>query len=267
MGSIPIFGIEDSATPSDTKKNSSIGIIGGLGPETTSEFYLGLVRRVRDSCDFSPSVLIDNVSFPISLERRIVLESRDEKGMLPVLVRSARRLNDAGCDVIMMPCNTLHVFIDEIRSASHAPVLSIIEETANHVKSRGHAKVGLLATTKTVESRMHERALRSRGIELMVPPSKDQERVSKVVSNILDRKVSETDKADLKAIADEMIRNGSQAIILGCTDLQLLIKEGDLKVEAIDTMKVLMNSAFRAITDSAFKLYKNKTKECHLLGE
>ena len=105
------------------------GIIGGLGPESTCNFYLNLCSKFRKNSNSYPSIVIDNVSFPCKLEREIIQKSKKEEELLPFLKESIRRLNKAQVDFIVIPCNTVHIFIDELRKESSTPILSIIDET------------------------------------------------------------------------------------------------------------------------------------------
>src|SRR3989344_8382167 len=107
----------------------AVGIVGGLGPETTSEFYLDLIRKFRENTDTYPKIIIDNLSFPFYLEEEIIIKSTNEQKILPFLKESISRLNKAGSDFIVIPCNTVHIFIDELRKESLVPIMSIIDET------------------------------------------------------------------------------------------------------------------------------------------
>ncbi|TAL56934.1 MAG: aspartate racemase, partial [Nanoarchaeota archaeon] len=104
----------------------TVGIIGGLGPETTSEFYLEIIfgcfsknREVR------PPILIWNVPLLYQIERDLLMKSEGEERYIPYLQDAARKLEKAGADFLVMPCNSLHIFIDEIRNSVSIPVLSI----------------------------------------------------------------------------------------------------------------------------------------------
>jgi aspartate racemase len=258
MESAPIQ-VEDLASSKNISQGRvSVGIIGGLGPETTSKLYLKLVRRIRKMYDCYPSILIDSISFPAILERDIIVDSRNEHKMLPILTKSVERLNIGRCNFIILPCNTLHIFMKDLRKASKAPLVSIIDETADYTKRKGYRNVGLLASGKTIESKLYESPMRKAGINVIIPDRNEQRKVSEIITNILDKKSTIKDRKTLKHIIDIMIKRGAEAIILGCTDLQLLIKGVD-KIETIDTMNVLL--------EAVIKIYKNKTKENYLLDK
>ena len=113
----------------------TVGIIGGLGPETTAEFYLDIVfscqKRSRTA---RPSVIIASVPLPFKIEDDLIMHNTGSERYIPFLVREAKRLEKAGADFLVMPCNSLHVFIEDIKKAVKIPVLSIIEETVKFMK-------------------------------------------------------------------------------------------------------------------------------------
>lgn len=239
------------------KNKISIGIVGGLGPETTSKFYLKLVKRIRKMYNQYPSIIIDSISFPVKLEKDIIIRSKNEERMLPILRDSIRKLNAAGCGFIVVPCNTVHIFIEEIKKTSEISIINIVDETVRYVRKCKYKKVGLLATNKTIEDKLYEKPLKRGYIDLILPLKKEQLKVSKIITKILERKTSKKDKQILERIINSMIKRDAEAIILGCTDLQLLIG-GRMKVELIDTLNVLL--------EATLEMYKNKIKESYLLG-
>ena len=113
----------------------TVGIIGGLGPETTSEFYLDIVfSSYKKTKKSRPGIIISSVPLPYQIEEDLIVSNKGSDRYIPFLVKEAKRLERAGSDFIVMPCNSLHVFIEEIRNAVKIPVLSIIEETVKFLK-------------------------------------------------------------------------------------------------------------------------------------
>lgn len=158
----------------------------------------------------------------------------------------------------MIPCNTVNIFFEKLEKASKVPLINIVEETARHVKNRNYKKVGLLATNKTIRSKLYEIPLKENNIGLILPSKKNQQEVSEVIIRILENKTSKNDKEIILKIIESLIRKGSEAIILGCTDLQLIMMNLKLKIELIDTLDVLL--------DSTFRTYIYKIRKSHLLG-
>ena len=218
----------------------AVGIVGGLGPETTAEFYLKLIKKFRENSDTYPKIIIDNVSFPFSLEKEIIQKSVNEEKILPFLKESISRLNKAGADFIVIPCNTVHIFIDELRKESTVPIVSIIDETVKTVKEKGYSNIGILATTKTIESKLYQDPLDERKIKVVLPSLVEQEEISRIIVRILENKISIIDKDFMDNIVINLQKRGSEAIILGCTDLNQIINSH----KVIDSTQILLEATF-----------------------
>jgi len=220
------------------------GIVGGLGPETTSEFYLGIIQKFRNNCGSYPSIVIDNVSFPFYLEKDIIQNSRNEDELLPFLRKTIKILNRSQVDFIVIPCNTVHIFIEKLRKESLVPILSIVDETIDLIKEKNYKKVGILTTTKTIDSKLYEDPMKDNNIQTILPTKNEQKEVARIIIKILENKVSEKEESSLKKIIKKLIVKGSEVIVLGCTDLQIIVKEKDYNTKIIDSMKVLLDSTF-----------------------
>jgi len=115
----------------------TVGIIGGLGPETTSEFYLEVVFGCYEQNKGArPPILIWNIPLNYEIEQNFLKNATGEEKYLPYLIAAAKKLEKGGADFIVMPCNSMHIFINEIRRAVKIPVLSIVEETAKFLKAK-----------------------------------------------------------------------------------------------------------------------------------
>lgn len=224
----------------------SVGIIGGLGPETTSEFYMNIIKKNSKQNSNHPKILIHNVPIPFSLEEDIVKNSKNEEKLLPLLIEGLDILQDK-VDFIVIPCNTAHIFIDDVRRKSKVPVLSIIEEVVNEVKNENLKKVGILATSKTIEKKLFDSKLITNNIRCVKPNKSDQNRISEIIQLILKGNKSNKLKSELLDIVNKLKEKGAEAIILGCTDLQLLLKQKNSTIKLIDTMGVLADSIVREI--------------------
>jgi len=226
-----------------------VGIIGGMGPETTSKFYLNIIKRSRKHCNSYPSIIIDSISFPFFLEKEIIQKSKNENKLLPILKESIKGLNKLGVNLIAIPCNTAHIFMDKLKKESKAPIISIIEETVKTVKERGYRNVGLLATKKTIDSKLYENVLMENGINVILPTVEKQNDISRIIVGILQNKVDNESKKTLRKIIKNLIKRGSEAIILGCTDLQIILGEDSFEVELLDSMEILAESTFQRIVN------------------
>lgn len=156
---------------------------------------------------------------------------------------SIRRFNGAGTDFIVIPCNTVHIFIEKLQKISVVPIISIINETVKYAKQKNYKKVGLLATTKTIQYELYQKPLAEEGISILLPKEIDQEKISKIIIRILRNSAEKSDKIILNNIIKNLEQKGCEAVILGCTDLQLIAKQ-KFSIELIDTMKILADSVF-----------------------
>lgn len=225
----------------------TVGIIGGLGPETTAEFYLDLIFSCQKLSKVSrPGVVISSVPLPYALEESMIMRNEGKEKCLNFLINEAKRLEKAGVDFLVMPCNSLHIFIKEIREAVKIPVLSIIEETVNFLKKQDFLKVGIISTSATIQNKLYEEAFASAGIDYVTPDDYQQAKMGKYILNLVNGQQNNRDREGLIEIIDELARKKVECIALACTDLQLLIPKHQ-KVKIFDTMKILANATVREI--------------------
>ncbi len=223
------------------------GVLGGFGPETTAEFYTSVIRKNRAlNAESHPEILIHNAPVPFRLEEDAVRNAKNLEKFLPILLSGINAMHDK-VDFIVLPCNTLHVFIEDLRKASKKPVVSIIDEVVSEIKSKNLKRVGLLATRKMFEEKLYENMLAENGIRVVNPDTPDIVRLSQIIHLILRGVKSEGLKAELFVMIGGLKLKGAEAVILGCTDLQLLLKQEDSPLRLIDTMDVLADSTVRLI--------------------
>jgi len=224
-----------------------VGIIGGLGPETTSEFYLDLVFSCAKKYKGArPPIIISSVPLPYQIEEDLILRSEGMERYIPYLTTEARRLEKAGVDFIVMPCNSLHVFIKQIRDSVNIPVLSIVEETVKFLKREKMNKVGIVSTSATIKNKLYENAFAENGIEYFAPNELQQARMGKFILNIVLGQQKNRDREELISIINEFEDKGLDCVILACTDLQLLIpNHKNLKI--FDTMKIFADATVEEI--------------------
>ena len=220
----------------------TVGIIGGLGPDTTAEFYLDVVFscQKRDKTT-RPSIVIASVPLPYQIEEDAIAKNTGIERCLPFLVQEAKKLEKAGAEFIVMPCNSLHLFIKEIRKSVSVPVLSIIEETVKFIKKNEFHKVGIVSTSATVKNKLYEEALRQSNIGYETPNDFQQEKMGKYILNLVTGQQNNKDREGLIAIINDFENKKIDCVILACTDLQLLIpKHPTLKI--FDTMRILVDA-------------------------
>lgn len=223
------------------------GIIGGLGPETTAEFYLSVLFGAQQQSPVArPPVLIWNVPLPFAIEEEFILKATGAEQYLPYLTDAAQRLEKGGADFLVMPCNSLHVFIQDIRTSVRIPVLSILEETTNFLQAKGVRRVGLLATPATIISGMYDQPMQEAGITPVLPDGLAQARIGKLIHHLVQSRHTNRDRDAFQDIVSNIARKNVHDIILACTDLQLLLPELP-GVRINDTMKILAEATVREI--------------------
>lgn len=227
----------------------TVGIIGGLGPETTSKFYLEIVSSCSKINKHNrPPILIWNIPMPLKVEEELILNNTGEEKYLPFLIKGARNLEKAGADFLVMPCNTMHVFINEIRNSVKIPVLSIVDETIEVIKKLKTSEVGILSTLTTIDKKLFKDKLNNINVKEIIPNKEDQTILDKIILKLVLGKQQFEDKAEVDEIITKMVKLGINKIILACTDLQLIIKDrSDAKI--LDTMKILADATVEKINE------------------
>jgi aspartate racemase len=224
-----------------------IGILGGMGPEATIDLFSKIVKLTEAKRDQDHlRILIDNN--PKIPDRTLAIQGKGPSP-LPQLVRSAMILQTAGADFIVIPCVTAHHFIGHLQKKVDIPILHIIAETAVFIRThlKGVYKIGLIATTGTVQAGLFQKVFSAPHEEVILPSSETQEK--KVMKAIYGKKgikaigPSEGSKRLILQTSQELIHHGAQVIIAGCTEVPLVLKDRDLPVPVIDPLTILAQSA------------------------
>lgn len=228
----------------------SVGIIGGLGPETAAEFYLDVVFSCfKKEKTARPSIVVASVPLPYQIEEDLIMKSEGAERYIPFLTAEAQKLEKAGVDFIVMPCNSTHVFIEQIRNSVRIPVLNIVEETVAFLKRNNFKKIGMVSTSATIRNKLYENALEKSGISFEIPNELQQEKMGKFIYNLVMGQQNNKDREGLIEIINDFENKQVDCVILACTDLQLLIpKHPTLKI--FDTMKIFVDATVDQILKS-----------------
>jgi aspartate racemase len=212
-----------------------------MGPAATVELFRRIVAYTpaqRDQ-DHIPIVIDNN---PKNSRSWAVSCERWARPPAPALCRSARRLEKMGASFIAMPCNTAHVFLPYLRRAVRIPFIDMIAETAKVITE---PRVGLLATETTVRTRLYHDACAPHGIEVLTPFPDDQARVMEIIYAIKGGALDGAMRRDLRAIAARLHERGAQALIVGCTELSLVVGPDDFPGPVYDALDILAQAAVR----------------------
>jgi len=230
-------------------KERIIGVLGGMGPEATLDLFQKIIKNTKAVKDQDHlRVFID--SNPKIPDRTPTILGSGENP-LPLMIETARNLESAGAHFIVMPCVSAHYFIEELREGITIPVISIIEEVAGEVERRLPAirQVGLIATTGTIRAGLFQDRLRETGVEVLVPTPEDQENL--VMSAIYGESgikagfTSLENKGNILKASNALIEKGAQGIIGGCTEVPLVVQQGDMEVPFFDSLNILALAAIR----------------------
>jgi aspartate racemase len=227
----------------------TVGIIGGLGPETTSEFYLNLVFSCyKENKDTRPGILISSVPLPYEIEKDLIEKNVGSERYLPFLIAEAKRLESSEADFIVMPCNSLHIFIEEIRKSVNIPVLSIVEETVHFLKKNHFSRVGIVSTSATIQNKLYETAFLKNDIQYVTPDDFEQAKLGKYILNLVTGQQNNRDREELIQIIDNFRTKEVDCVALACTDLQLLLPKHPT-LQIFDTMKIFADATVEKILE------------------
>jgi aspartate racemase len=222
------------------------GIIGGMGPASTLDYYNDIINgcRERTMSDQYPELVIDSVNMTQMLGY-IADNNMDE--LINMLYQSIIHLKSAGADFAAMASNTPHVVFNRLQEKSPIPLISIIEETCSYAKSIGCKSVVVLGTMFTMRSGLYTDAFDRYGIKAYVPDSEGQDVVHNIIfPNLENAVIIAEEKERMLELADKLVRKHSaDALVLGCTELPLMIKPQDLSTTILNTTQIHVNAIIK----------------------
>ena len=223
----------------------TIGILGGMGPEATADLFYRIVKAtpVERDQDHPRTIVYSNSKVP---DRTPAITGGGESP-LPEMLMASRGLEGAGADFLIIPCNTAHYFIEELRSELGIPVLHMIEMTASHgAREYPDAKtVGLIATDGTLRSGIYERFFGEAGMGVLIPTPELQSRAMDAIYKHIKKGDLETGRKISMDVARDLVGRGADLVICGCTEISLVLKDGDIAVPVVDPLQVLAEIAVR----------------------
>ena len=226
-----------------------LGILGGMGPQATQDFYQRILDRTDAAKDQEhlPTLIWSDTSMP---DRTAAILGGDAEGCYQRLLAGARLLEGGGCTVLSIPCNTSHYFADRLQGDISIPLIHMPRETVGVLAEEGRRKVGILATDGTIRTSVYQKECTARGIEAVSPP----EEVQKLVMSIIYDEIKRGEKGSREkfAVIDRWLRQaGCDSAILACTELSVYRTYHGLPDYYLDAMDVL---AQRCITACGYKL-------------
>ncbi|HJQ12412.1 MAG TPA: amino acid racemase [Gemmatimonadaceae bacterium] len=228
---------------------ATLGLIGGLGPESTVDYY----RRVLDEWEkidpsTSPHILIDSLDVDYGLK----LVEHDRPKLVEYLLASVRRLADAGCDFVAMAANTPHVVFDDLVARSPIPLISIVEACAEEAKRRGMKRVGLLGTRFTMEGSFYPTVFGRYGIEVIIP---DEREIGWIHEHYIGQMLRGDFREETRdGVIGIVLRLGNEeridGVVLGGTELTILLSASSIGgVPTLDTTALHVSAIVKRLRD------------------
>ena len=221
----------------------TIGMLGGMSAESSAHYYRMINELIRERLGGVHSAQILMYSFDFAMIEELQCAG-DWQTVARHLISAARSLEGAGADFMMICANTMHVVAPEVESALEVPLLSIIEPTANAIRVAGLERVALLGTSYTMELGFFQNRLSALGIEAVIPEKSDRVLCQGIIFEELVRGIiTAHSKLTFRGIIDRLVKKGAQGVILGCTELALIITKAESSVPLFDTMMLHAKAA------------------------
>jgi aspartate racemase len=217
----------------------TIGLLGGMSWESTLGYYRAINEGVKISLGglHSAKIVMYSVDFqPIEH----LQHAGDWKGAAKILSEAAKNIQAAGADFLLICTNTMHKVAPEIEKAIQIPILHIADATAEVLVKEGIKSVGLLGTAFTMEQAFYKgRLSQNYGLEVLVPNQHDREIIHNVIyQELCLGKIESDSKAEYLRIIDSLAAQGAETVILGCTEIGLLVNQADTRVRLLDTTAI-----------------------------
>jgi len=221
----------------------TIGLLGGTGYLSTIEYYKLInetVNKKLGALNFARCIL-----YSFNYGDIDALNQKDDMaGVYNLLLEAANKVISAGAECVLLCANTLHYFADELQKSIAVPLINIAVETAAHIKRKKLSTVGLLGTKQTMEEDFYKSKLNEKGIEVLVPDTFAREFVhNTIINELLAGKFRNKSKEGFVDIIKRLSRFGAEGIIMGCTEIPLLISQEDADIPLFDTLLIHAQAA------------------------
>lgn len=216
-----------------------VGILGGMGPEATIDLFARIVEKTHAQKDEDHlRIIIDNNPKMPSRQDAIL---KGTESPVPALRETARNLERAGADFILIGANTPHYFYDDIAQAVRIPVLHIIDEAAKETIRLvpGATRVGVLATSAAMKIKLYQKSFAKYGIQVVDVPGELQDQIQKSIFSFKYDGLTSENVNLMVTAAECLIANGAQALIMGCTEIPLILKAREFPVPLIDPNEII----------------------------
>ncbi|HNZ43359.1 MAG TPA: aspartate/glutamate racemase family protein [Bacteroidales bacterium] len=213
----------------------TIGLLGGTTWESTQDYYRIINQQMllKAGNRNTAKIVMYSVNFH-EVEVLVNAKKYDEVGSL--MNKAALAIEKAGADCLLICANTMHMVADGIMAGVHIPLIHIVDETIKEIKRNGYTKVGLLATRQTMEMDFYKERCRKNGVEIVIPGTEDRDFIQATIFNeLFNGIISESSRERMLGIMKDMEKLGTQGVILGCTEIPLLIKQEHTDIPVFDS--------------------------------
>lgn len=220
-----------------------VGIVGGIGPASTLDYYTGIINgcRVKTNDDNYPEIVIDSINMNEMLS---YVSHKNWDALVNMLLNAIRNLANAGAEFAAIASNTPHIVFDRVQKQSALPLISIVEETCKYAQLKKCKRVVVIGTLFTMSSGLYAEAFKSYDISAIVPSEDEQALIHSIIfPNLENGIVIPEDKQKMITITEHLlIEQKADGLILGCTELPLMIKDKDLNTLILNTTQIHIES-------------------------
>lgn len=217
----------------------TLGLIGGMSWESSIEYYKLINEKTRELLGGHHSC--QSLMYTVEFDEIVKLQHEGKWAELDIIMSdAAKKLEDGGADLIILCTNTMHLCTEAILEKISVPFLHIAEATGQEIIARNLKKVGLLGTKFTMEKDFYKEVLREEfGIEVIIPNEEDREQVHRIIyQELVHGKIREESREEYKEIIARLEKEGAEGVILGCTEIPLLISSSDVNIPVFDTTRI-----------------------------
>jgi len=216
-----------------------IGMIGGVGPESTIDYYQRLIKLYQEkiSGDDYPEIIINSINMTAMLK---LVADKDWDGLTGMLADALRALQNAGVDLAFIASNTPHMVFEKVKLASPIPLVSIVEAVRMEAEKKGLKRVGLLGTLFTMQSSYYQAEFDKSGIAMVVPNEEEQQYIQQKLFSEIEHGVffEETRNGLLKIIKRLIADESIDGVVLGCTELPLILTKSEYGIPFLNTTEI-----------------------------
>ena len=214
----------------------TIGMIGGMSWESSLEYYRIMNQAAKEKLGgfHSARCILYSVDFD-DVEK--LQHQGDWESLTRLMIEAAQKVKKAGADFLLICTNTMHKMADEVQKATQIPLLHIADVTAEAVKANGQSRVGLLGTKFTMEQDFYKGRLKEiHGLDVLIPEDKERQAIHDILYNELCLgEIKELSREKFQSIIQNLVKRGAQGVILGCTEIPLIVRQEDYEIPLYDT--------------------------------